>query len=173
MSIELFDVNATVLDSFNGLRELDQFEGGGFRSGKGTFGGEFHADRLPRFFVPRPYCFTRTCGFLRAARFGRQSSHRRSRQWRSSASRGRHGILPAKDEVVAKPAEFSQLGCYRLGPAPSSGALTHALLVPSSRRRSVLCLGHDAIEPRRRRESNYRFHSGAECSRATAGRGCG
>lgn len=46
-SIELFDVNATVLDSFNGLRELDQFARGGFGSGKGTLGGEVHPDRLP------------------------------------------------------------------------------------------------------------------------------
>ncbi|WP_167768296.1 hypothetical protein [Bradyrhizobium sp. MOS001] len=37
-SIELFDVNATVLDSFNGLCELGQFAGSGVRSGKGAFG---------------------------------------------------------------------------------------------------------------------------------------
>ncbi|MET4153525.1 hypothetical protein [Bradyrhizobium sp. RT7b] len=76
-------------------------------------------------------------------------------------------ILPAEDEVVAKPAELGQIGRYRVGPR-FFRALTHALLVPSSRRRSVLCLGHDAIEPRRRRESNYRFQRRGML--ATAGR---
>ncbi len=52
--------------------QLDQFAGGGFRSGKSTFGGEFQRISRP-LFVPRPSCFTRTCGFGRAARFDRQS----------------------------------------------------------------------------------------------------
>ncbi|AHY53064.1 hypothetical protein BJS_00438 [Bradyrhizobium japonicum SEMIA 5079] len=65
-------------------------------------------------------------------------------------------VLSAEDEVVAKPGQLGQVGRYRLG-SHFFLALTHALLVPRSCRRSVLCLGHDAIETRRDQESNYRL----------------
>ncbi|MET3997558.1 hypothetical protein [Bradyrhizobium sp. S3.9.2] len=48
-------------------------------------------------------------------------------------------ILPAEDELVTKPAQLGQIGCYGVGPRFFS-ALTHALLVPSPGGRSVLCL---------------------------------
>ncbi len=57
--------------SFNGLRELDQFAGGGFRCGKGTFGGEFHADRLPDSSSPQaellhPHLWFLACSAVRS-----------------------------------------------------------------------------------------------------------
>ena len=104
-SIELFDVNATVLDSFNGLRKLDQFAGGGFRSGKGTFGGEFHADRLPDSSSPGRTASPALVVF--GVQRGSIASH-----LTDVVVNGAHqllavgaAILPAKDEVVAKPAD--------------------------------------------------------------------